>query len=821
MSQAFSIKNALEAFWSKNTPEEKDTLKGKEVTRKRQTSQAQQSESPGRSEPRADARTSGTTGGQSGRDGPRFKPYIRGNKTLLCLFFNSKRGCRYGEECKFVHQKAKPVQMRAQRERSPSRSQPPSSSSPGGRGSPHGRPGRSGGVVTGRRSRSRRIGGRARGRGTNASPGLEAAKRQVLQERRQRARSGTSSTSSASSAGSRRRQSGAGKGSRRVSRKRRGSSSSSSSGGAQRGRSGSIRRDGTAQARRKAAAPAPHAAEAPATARALPEGKPEGAGGDKKAKVSKWDLEPTAQMMKEQLEVQKKSFFGLGGVKTREVYVGNLPYNVVQPDRLRLAFVTLFRELPAYQETYPDVADPIAVLTMGHAGSGSYSFVEFRDPVMASTAMLFSGFELCGRSLGIGRPGAYVPPPGGDAKALDVTPLRQRGLLPKAPTNAMYSQKEAKLRELYFGNLVRSKTTPEAIQKLVDPVAQQLKEWRAETGPAITNINMCADGAYAFVQFQSIDLATKIMQIFDGQEVFGRPLRIRRTNTYETEKAKAGPLEQQAMEALQAMMPDKVASTSRVAPFLMPPPPPGPPPNTVTLPPQLEVAPAPAEVQALGERQLLESMSMTAQAALRAPPAAEAAEHAANRAPAPPTAMPPTDPLAMLPLPGARTLVTVAPSPPPPGAPMQLPDATAHSTAEAPPIPAAEFAKAAPREATLAEPLAMSSPTRAPEQPAAVEAPPPPPSESTQAFAAASPAIAPPTTTSTQEVPQAKLPPQAAAPQMLAPLATTVPPATALAPPITVETPQNPDTLHGMLHGEGAEAEASVSPPRLTSPTAL
>ncbi|CAK0892591.1 unnamed protein product [Prorocentrum cordatum] len=229
---------------------------------------------------------------------------------------------------------------------------------------------------------------------------------------------------------------------------------------------------------------------------------------------------------------------------------------------------------------------------------GAFAFVEFQDEMLASTAMLFSGFELCGRSAGMGRPQGYLPPPNGEAPALDVTPLRQRGLLPVAPSNSMCgkNQREGKLRELYFGNLVRGKTSPDVILKLIDPVAKRLAEWREQEGHAVTNVNVGPEGTYAFVQFQSIQLATKIMQIFDGQEVFGRVLRVRRTNTFE-EAAKG---ELKAVEALQALLPEKVASTSRTAPFLMPPPPPGPPPEPAELPPEqlpLDAPPAPPEVQ--------------------------------------------------------------------------------------------------------------------------------------------------------------------------------------------------------------------------------
>lgn len=45
------------------------------------------------------------------------------------------------------------------------------------------------------------------------------------------------------------------------------------------------------------------------------------------------------------------------------------------------------------------------------SGEGKFAFVELRTEDLASAAMFLDKFELFGRSLNVGRPRGYVPPP--------------------------------------------------------------------------------------------------------------------------------------------------------------------------------------------------------------------------------------------------------------------------------------------------------------------------------------------------------------------------------------------------------------------------
>ncbi|CAK0869178.1 unnamed protein product [Prorocentrum cordatum] len=317
--------------------------------------------------------------------------------------------------------------------------------------------------------------------------------------------------------------------------------------------------------------------------------------------------------------------------KSREVYLGNLE-RTITVERVRRALLTLFSELPAYVATYPDISSPLVHITLHVAGMGAYAFAEFFDSRLASTAIQFSGLTLHGKVLSVRRPQGYVVPPQGEAAPLDVGPLRVRGLLPAAPSNAVSVANDGKQRELFFGNLPPGKVTAEVILRLVNPVLEKLPEWRPQEGNPITNIDMVPNGTYAFVQFQSVRLACKVIEIFDGQELFGNRMRVRHTEKGlpAWHASTRGPIA--VVQPARAEVTQAAAQGGAVlaAPFTMPPPPPGGPPPVSPRPPVPQAPPAPPEVQWLGEQQLLQqSLALAAPAAgppaPAAPPAAAAA----------------------------------------------------------------------------------------------------------------------------------------------------------------------------------------------------
>lgn len=248
---------------------------------------------------------------------------------------------------------------------------------------------------------------------------------------------------------------------------------------------------------------------------------------------SNWDVLPCVQEM----AVQQKAMSTLMPKKRRECYCGNLAVGQVSAEILKTALNRLFFALPAFVTTYPDLLDAVRGIAFPPAAQGMFAFVEFHDEVLASTALQMSGFELCGRSVKVGRPmgfsnGAYV-----ELQPLDVQPLRESGLLPLMPESPWVPglgkfMVTNKLRELYFGNLLTGKVDEEVLTELLTPVATELPEYKPEWGPPVTKVEIGNGGTYAFVQLQTAELATRIVPIFDGLNLFGRKIRVGRPSNY-------------------------------------------------------------------------------------------------------------------------------------------------------------------------------------------------------------------------------------------------------------------------------------------------
>jgi len=258
-----------------------------------------------------------------------------------------------------------------------------------------------------------------------------------------------------------------------------------------------------------------------------------------------WDVKP--DMI--QLLTQQKIMGQFLPKKRRECYFGNLTMGVVTQAVLWQAVSRLFDALPAFHERYPELADPVVSVAFPTGGQeGAFAFVQFFDEVLASTAVLMNGFELCGRSVKVGRPMNYQPAPGGELPPLDVEPLRKSGVLPWAtieasqplPVKTMVSNR---LRELYFGNLRLGKVTEATLVEFVTPVCERFPEYDPSNGPVVPKVQMAPSGMFGFVEFQNPEMASRARAIFDGMEFFGRKLIVARPSNYqlsvESQKAQA------------------------------------------------------------------------------------------------------------------------------------------------------------------------------------------------------------------------------------------------------------------------------------------
>ncbi|CAE6920129.1 unnamed protein product [Symbiodinium natans] len=247
---------------------------------------------------------------------------------------------------------------------------------------------------------------------------------------------------------------------------------------------------------------------------------------------SKWDVRPDPtnpdqQPMKLLLDPTAN------GKKRRECYVGNLPQHKVDVQTLRQAFNRLFLALPSFVERYPDISDVVRALYFPPRGDGMFAFVEFVDDVITTTAVQMSGFELEHRAIKIGRPQNYTPPQNGELPALDVQPLRDRGLLPPSFEDERVGVANV-LREVYFGNLACGMVDVEVMRELLQPAAVEVPEYDPELGPPIGKVTIAPTGNYCFVQFQSAAVATRMISIFDETELFGRRIRVGRPSKYAT-----------------------------------------------------------------------------------------------------------------------------------------------------------------------------------------------------------------------------------------------------------------------------------------------
>eukprot|EP00931_Biecheleriopsis_adriatica_P121358 TRINITY_DN96441_c0_g1_i1.p1 TRINITY_DN96441_c0_g1~~TRINITY_DN96441_c0_g1_i1.p1 ORF type:complete len:319 (+),score=69.09 TRINITY_DN96441_c0_g1_i1:27-959(+) len=232
------------------------------------------------------------------------------------------------------------------------------------------------------------------------------------------------------------------------------------------------------------------------------------------------------------LPLPPSSNFGYWPKKRRECYFGNLAVGQVDETVLRQTLNRLFKSLPSFLETYPDVRDVVRAIYFPEQGQGMFAFVEFFDEVLAATAVQLTGFELCGRELKVGRP-TKVPPGMPQPSPLDVKPLRDAGHLPEeAEGVGKVSSITNHMREVYFGNLSSGEVDEELMLELVTPACLELPEYDASLGPPVTKVNIAANGKYGFLQFQNAEMATRVIAIFDDTELLGRNLFVSRPRKY-------------------------------------------------------------------------------------------------------------------------------------------------------------------------------------------------------------------------------------------------------------------------------------------------
>jgi len=89
-----------------------------------------------------------------------------------------------------------------------------------------------------------------------------------------------------------------------------------------------------------------------------------------------------------------------------------------------------------------------------------------------------------------------------------------------------------KQRELYVGNLPVGMITAAALKELFSQPLRTMPGYDESTGPPCLNIDLSADGKFAFVEFRDEAITTIALTLFDKMELCGRPLNVGRPRGY-------------------------------------------------------------------------------------------------------------------------------------------------------------------------------------------------------------------------------------------------------------------------------------------------
>jgi len=284
------------------------------------------------------------------------------------------------------------------------------------------------------------------------------------------------------------------------------------------------------------------------------------------------------------------------GRKQRELYVGNLAVGVVGGDMLKEFFSSILTQCPGYS---PTMGPPVAVVQL--SGEGKFAFVEFRDELIAITALQLDKIELAGRPLNIGRPAGYMPapgiplpaplplPPGVGATAVAQAPPNPETAAavaalvgggagnPLGMTNPLGlgaappqpQQANRKQRELYIGNLPVGMVSAQQLKELFRAPLLTMPNMDESQGQVVNNVDLSTDGKFAFVEFRDEPICTLALTLFDKMEVCGRALNVGRPRGYVDP---AAPL---ATSMLGSMMGGAMPSIGQQPmPIAAPPPPP-------------------------------------------------------------------------------------------------------------------------------------------------------------------------------------------------------------------------------------------------------
>jgi len=224
-----------------------------------------------------------------------------------------------------------------------------------------------------------------------------------------------------------------------------------------------------------------------------------------------------------------------GSMKSRELYIGNLPDGVPEP---QLASFLNAAILQAELNTQPGM--PILSVRC----NGRFAFAEFRSSEEASAAMNLNGIVIVGHALNVGRPSAYSGPATQNIRweQLMAAKIKEKPELANtaigiAGGGAVISSGNGGgdpatkiARELYIGNM------PENCQEmgLVAFFNEEMHKRGWANSAFGGNPCMVArlNGRFAFVEFRSVDETDMALQL-NGAMYNGCSLRVGRPRAYQ------------------------------------------------------------------------------------------------------------------------------------------------------------------------------------------------------------------------------------------------------------------------------------------------
>lgn len=103
---------------------------------------------------------------------------------------------------------------------------------------------------------------------------------------------------------------------------------------------------------------------------------------------------------------------------------------------------------------------------------------------------------------------------------------------------------EKKQREVWVGNLAKDEVSNEMLKQLFEGM---LRGMDGTPPNPVINVQLGANQMYAFIELASVELATMCIQVFNGIELKGRPMKVGRPTGY-VDPAQAAQRQQQAAQ---------------------------------------------------------------------------------------------------------------------------------------------------------------------------------------------------------------------------------------------------------------------------------